>query len=550
MSDAASRTEREAGSAPRDPYSRFSWVVVVVGLGLYAANFLGGKGLWHDEAMVALNLRHLSWGELAGRLDYDQLAPIGWLYLQKALYQLTGDLEFGLRLSSCVAAAGALVLFRNLAFRVLGGFGGLTALTLFVLMEPAIRYAAEAKPYTVDLFLVVAVMITSVRLISLDPPRWWNFAFFALVGFAAIVFSLAAAYLLAAAAVAVFLTLALHRSRESAGVVVGISAAWFAAFLILMLGVYAPQLAGSELVEGGAHQFFSRTSFAPFPPTSLADLMWYVDWGARFVIFLFGKIAVIPLMILFFVGVFVLIPRSLPLALIAWGPLIIALVASSFEVYPLYERLVLFLAPGLLLAAGAGASWLAARGPRAFAVAAMLVLAVSLSAAALVGAELGKRPPFANQELRPALAILAAQVRPGDQVHVGAEGAPSYLLYRREFGLGDTPWSAGGPGGLGWACLLEGVDAPTREGRLWLLVVQRAGEPAPLAAAAQAPLIAKGLSGELALKAKAVGTQLYLVAPRSTPLAAARVGPACQEAMPDLAAEAPRILARDRLARP
>jgi hypothetical protein len=545
MNDAVTATERDAEAPARDPYGRFSWIVVVVGLGLYAANFLSGKALWHDEAMVALNLRHLTWAELAGRLDYDQLAPIGWLYLQKGLYQLTGDLEFGLRLSSLAAAAGALVLFRNLAFRVLGGFGAFSALALFVLMVPAIRYAAEAKPYTVDLFLVVAVMITSVRLISRDPPRWWNFAFFALVGFAAIVFSLAAAYLLAAAAVAVFLTLALHRSRQSAGVVVGVSAAWFAAFLILMLGVYAPQLTGSELVEGRAHQFFSRTSFAPFPPTSLADLTWYVDWGARFVTFLFGKLAIAPLMVLFFIGVFVLIPRSLPLALIAWGPLLIALIASSFEVYPLYERLVLFLAPGLLLAAGAGASWLAVRGPRGFAVAAVLVMAVSLSAAVLMGRELGKRPPFANQDIRPALVALAAEARPGDRVHVGSEGTPAYLLYRRAFGLGATPWTSGGLGGRGWPCLLSGADGVPRDGRLWLLVVQRAGDRAPEPSTAQGALAARGLSDDLALKAQGVGAQLYLAAPRAAPAVATPAATACPEAAADPAVEAPRILARE-----
>ncbi len=46
--------------------------------------------------MIALNLQHLSFAELAGRLDYGQIAPIGWIYLHKALWELTHNLELGL----------------------------------------------------------------------------------------------------------------------------------------------------------------------------------------------------------------------------------------------------------------------------------------------------------------------------------------------------------------------------------------------------------------------------------------------------------------------
>ncbi len=80
-------------------------------------------------------------------------APVGWVYLHKALWELTHNLELGLRLTSFASTLATLVLFRGLAFRELDRFGALAATALICLSSPVVIYAANVKPYAVDILL-------------------------------------------------------------------------------------------------------------------------------------------------------------------------------------------------------------------------------------------------------------------------------------------------------------------------------------------------------------------------------------------------------------
>lgn len=500
---------------PRRAFVIASWLITVMGVGFYLVNFLGGKTLWLDEAMLALNLRHLSWAELAGKLDYNQLAPIGWLYLQKALYDQTGNLEYGLRVTSFAAAAGALVIFRSLAFRVLDDVGALSAVLLYALLGAIVRYAAEVKPYTVDLFLAVAAMAAAAALMR-QHGRWAWIAF-AAIGLVTVLFSFAAVYVLAGCAAAVFLFMLGHRRFRDVAAVVGIAVVWLAVFLALFLKVYRPQLGGSELVEGGSHNFFVRTSYAPFPPTSLGDLLWYPQWGEGFLEFLFHPQALAGAAVLIGLGAYAIIRRSLPLFLIAFAPLAIGLVASSLQLYPLYHRLILFLTPGLFLAMGAAADWLVARARGAVAPAAVAVLIVAMGSAPYILGNLKSRPPFALQDVRPLLAELHRQVRPGDTVYIGNLGLPAYLLYRDQYGLAKTPWRAGYLIERSWSCYFQDLGAAAKPGRSWFLVVSNVEETMEDDDAFSAVLAAHGLQGEKVMQAQSATSRLIRVDLRPGP---------------------------------
>ena len=57
-----------------------------------------GASLWADEANLALNIIERPLGHLLGPLDYRQVAPPGWLILEKAAVTLFGEGERALRL--------------------------------------------------------------------------------------------------------------------------------------------------------------------------------------------------------------------------------------------------------------------------------------------------------------------------------------------------------------------------------------------------------------------------------------------------------------------
>lgn len=477
---AAPRGEDEARR-----YGALSWAAVAFGAALYLIHYLGGRVLWLDEAMIGLNLQHLSYGELSGKLDYNQMAPVGWSYLEKAILGLVGDPEYGLRLWPVLAAILALVLFRQLAFRLIGGFGALAAVMLFVGNGALVRYAAEAKPYSGDVMLSVATLLAAAGLMTAGGVKPWRLAVFALVGLAALFLSFSAVYVLAAAGVAVFLHFALQRRWALTAATALVGVVWLGVFAGLMLKIYLPQLAGNDLVEGTSAEFFSQTSYAPLAPTGFSEVKWYARWAQDLLDFLFRREAWFPAALLIAAGVLAW-RRAWRLLILTLAPLGLGLLGSALELYPLYERLVLFAAPGLLLLAGAGVAWFVRASKGAIvAPAAMVVLVLVGSAPYLVGSLARVSPPFAMHDVRPALERLKAEAKPGDIVYVANATIPAYLFYRREYGLQSLAWIAGKTPTYKWDCFIAELPRTPGPQRVWVLFsanieVRRVPEPTAL----------------------------------------------------------------------
>src|SRR5262245_18775578 len=72
-------------------------IVAAAGALLLVVQWAGGRPLWLDEEMIAINLRDRSVGELAGALSLGQTAPYGWLALQRLVFVIAGGGERALR---------------------------------------------------------------------------------------------------------------------------------------------------------------------------------------------------------------------------------------------------------------------------------------------------------------------------------------------------------------------------------------------------------------------------------------------------------------------
>ena len=456
---------------PSDAYGLLAWGFVALGAALCGIHYFGARALWLDEAMIALNLQHLSYAELAGRLDYGQIAPIGWIYLHKALWELTHNLELGLRLTSFASALATLVLFRGLAFRELDRFGGLAATALICLSSPLVGYSANVKPYAVDILLVVMILDATTRLMRGDDRRWGAELYLALVGALTVLFSFPAVFALGACTGVVIVRRLLERRLWPAARLVAMSLLWLAGFAWLYLTVYAPEVKGSDLTSGGSDAFFSRTAYAPFPPKSPHDLLWYADWARDYFTAMFGDRSIYAYGLLVAAGFWRLATRQAWLLLMIAGVFALAVVASSIKAYPLYHRLALFLLPAFILTAGAGADFLVQRTKGAALPAAAIVLLASLASLSGLAHNLRLKPPYANQQIQPLLATVKAQLKPGDVIYVSNVGIPGFLLYGPRYGLFERPWIAASLGERTWPCIERRLPAMSPGSSVWMLFV-------------------------------------------------------------------------------
>jgi predicted membrane-bound mannosyltransferase len=155
-------------SAPNDSANsplRQWWLmllVVAVGIGLRCMQAFEDRALWLDEAMLALNVRRLSLTELCGPLQYDQAAPVGFLWLQKLASYVASDAEISARIVPWAAGCLGLILFAKLIFNTTGPVA-LLAVTAMAFSPTLICYSGEAKQYSLDVLCTVWALSAGLR---------------------------------------------------------------------------------------------------------------------------------------------------------------------------------------------------------------------------------------------------------------------------------------------------------------------------------------------------------------------------------------------------
>ena len=132
---------------------RIIWGFLLLGIAVRAVRFLLCFPLWPDEAYLAHNYLDRGYFDLLKPLDFIQIAPILYLWVQKTFVNLFGFSEYSLRLYSLLCGVASLFVFRYLAGRLLRGTALVLAFAVFAVAYPLVRYSGEAKPYGGDMLV-------------------------------------------------------------------------------------------------------------------------------------------------------------------------------------------------------------------------------------------------------------------------------------------------------------------------------------------------------------------------------------------------------------
>jgi hypothetical protein len=409
-----------------------------VGIGLRVWQYLVNNSLWIDEAALARNIVDRPLADLFQPLDFAQVAPPGFLLVEKAVIALLGNSEWALRLFPLGCGLIAIAVFWRLAARTLDGWAVPYAVGLFALGTPLIYFSSQVKQYSTDMAATTLVLWVVV---------WWRQAGASVrrtlvaagLGAGAVWFSHPAMFVVAGGGIAIAILEATGRRRVKPRHLLIVGASWalssgFAAALALR-NVPAADRAYLDWYWGGG--------LMPVPPKTLDDALWL--W--RQCTWLFGTFATearrmngglgYPWSPLFVVlagaGAVRLWRRRPDAALILLGPVLATLLGSTLHVYPFTGRALCFLLPIFLLAAAAGVDQVLARWPKRleFATPALLALAAGPPIVALVVA----LPPERMEHLRPVMEAVAARRLEGDATYVFYGAGQAYLYYALRLGL-------------------------------------------------------------------------------------------------------------------
>lgn len=343
---------------------QMAWGFVALGAAVRLVRYLLCMPLWVDECLLSENFLDRGYAELLRPLINDQVAPVGFLWVELTAVRLFGFSEWSLRLFPVCCGIASLFLFRRLAARILSGTALVLAVACLAVAKAPIGLSVDVKPYACDLLVAIGLLALAVEwLCKPERARWlWGLA---LAAPAAVFLSLPAIFVVGGISLA--LAAPVWKARNG-----GVWRAWLvlnvlaaAAFLLLMHLNVSDQYRDK-------HAFMVRywTKHDAFPPLSnpLQFLSWFVQVHAGDNLCAYPYAAengggalglaccAVAAVILYRRGWRVVLTMLL-------CPLALVFVAAALRRYPYggHVRLMQFIAPAICLLTGLGAATLLSR---------------------------------------------------------------------------------------------------------------------------------------------------------------------------------------------
>ena len=132
--------------------------VVAIGIGLRFRDYFENYSLNHDDICLALNLIGRSAGGLTHTLDFDQAAPLGFLWIERAMVCLFGPGEMALRLLPFVFGCASVILLARLVTMLLPPLEAIAVVGFFGFSQALIGSAIQVKPYSLDILATIVLV--------------------------------------------------------------------------------------------------------------------------------------------------------------------------------------------------------------------------------------------------------------------------------------------------------------------------------------------------------------------------------------------------------
>jgi len=445
--------------------SRVLVLLIVLGVAVRAWAYFSNVSLWLDELLVSRNILGLPLSHLLTKpLLLDQVAPRGFLLVEKLAVDALGRNELALRFFPFLCSIASVFLFHRLANRALGGWAVAFALALFAIGIPFIQYGVEVKQYIFDATAAMLLLYLALTLRDRETTTR-RLVLTGLAAFVIIWFSQASVVVMAGIGAALAVEWLISRDRRTARALLITIPLWAGASLVAIgAGLRSMNPSTREFMDD-----FWGTGFLPLPFTLTGALGWL--WKQSLSLFTDPTLLQYPLPLVFValgvLGIVVLWRTRRDVALVLLGPFALAVVAAAAHQYPLRGRLMFYLVPGVLLSIAAGVEQL-----RRWAAAVSRSLGVIVAAAALAPPIMtfaNGHPPYEIENNRAIYAYLQQKRQPGDIVHIFPLLRIGALYYGERYGLRPGEWRTSVCDRNETRAFLRDVDQYRGVARLWVV---------------------------------------------------------------------------------
>lgn len=324
---------------PQFVLSATFYLIIFIGAFLAIYQFIFNRSLWLDEAALALNIISKDFIGLTKPLDHNQVAPIGFLFIERISVLIFGKNELALRIFPLISFLTSIPFFYLFSNKLVkNNVIALISTSIFSITLPLLSYSSEVKQYSIDVLFVIIILYYSL---TLQPNKNKSLFIYALIGSIAVWFSNVSIIILFVAGV-YFLYFENYQNKNHK--ILFPFLFWATSFFIYYY-LFIHNHPATECMRT-----YWKKAFLPLNPFS-KDFYSFLFWATKQIYGLlgFGPFWFIPLLISLSAIGFILKYRNYTLLYFCLAPIIVHLLLSGLSLYPFSGRLILYLTPLIIL---------------------------------------------------------------------------------------------------------------------------------------------------------------------------------------------------------
>lgn len=419
-------------------------LILVLGLAFRCFHFFSNRSLWTDEFYLCSGLLHMDYVNLATNvMDYQQKAPIGFLWTVKSFIKVWGNSESILRIFPLLCGIASLFLYLKVChFFLKSRTGKLAAIFLLACAPGLIYHSVEIKQYSTE--CLATILSLYLYIVYKDRWKWSDRFIWGISGAITIWFSFPVIFILAGIAISIFYNYLQNKELSFFYKNLLPISMWCCSFLLNYIFFTHKHIDSDWIV----YWFKAYDNFLPFPPKTIDELKWYPQnlvkmmdyplgfvWNFSsephtFVAKLLSK-PFIPSGLLFW-GIYCYFKTNLKYLILLGSPVLLMCMASAMFLYPLLERFWVFIAPIFILFIACGFEYLATQIKSRVAVQllcfSLLICPFTQSTYFLWHPE--KFYKDKNSQEKEALLFINNNFKPGDAVYNYWNNKPGYKVYK------------------------------------------------------------------------------------------------------------------------
>lgn len=401
----------------------FFRLLILIGLGMIASNFLIFRSMWLDEVSLATNILDRSFTELLLPLKANQVAPIGFLMVEKLAVNITGGAIWSLRIAPMIATIASAYFLSRVCLQLSKDVTFSLFATVLFLYNPMIQYySVEIKQYAFDVLVALIMLWATLRLNK--TPSFKSFVTISILGVCSIFFSNVAVISLSSCGL--WLIYSKWKQRRLLWALILAMLPWLIAFV-----VYYVLFIHDHPSRGYMMRYWSQKgAFFDLGSIEAATTSTILKLESLANLFVYSRSDVFPLSISVLglvVGVVAAFRSNRTVLYVVSAPIILHLVLSVLHLYPFATRLILYTLPLLVILCSFGwystMEYLSSRYHSKMKWVLLLTFIFMCYPVA-------RYIPFERQEMEKALAWLDSHIEPTENIYIYYQARSAFQFYR------------------------------------------------------------------------------------------------------------------------